>query len=397
MGEGSRVAIRYKKETVYGVPPTGEYRELGFEEESFILDRQKEKSKRVLQTREYSHYTAKTQMTTGGFKNPLQAYNTDELFEGVLMSSWIDITGGSGGGFITAGASGSNLEISFTAEAGAGVGGLITFGSGVSITLLKDQVIFVNGTTDAENDGSYIIKEIAGNQITVNSPLTTAIYEAGCEVHSDMLRNGATISSYTFERAHLDIDSFFQYVGEVCSTLEIGFESETEVSLSFDFLGKDELDSTESISSPLPTASPVNPDFVCGDNVDGVFIDYVLQPECLIQSLSFKVDNQTESKKSIAVFGPCKQRIKPIDVTGSITMSMDDMTNYIKYKNDITLQLCLIIGDSLGNKFSFTSADTEFTSASANVSDAEDEVPEEHDFGCTTNGAFTFQICKYTI
>lgn len=395
MAEGSRVSLRYIKETEYGVTPDGQMTAVNFTEESFALSKTKEKSKKILPTREYSGVVSKTEMTEGGFGNPLQAVNTDELLEGVLMSSWADVIGGTGGGKITAGATASNLDIVFAEEAVPGDGGTITFGSAVTVVIVKDQVIFVNGTPNTgENDGAYLVKDITGKVVTVNAPLVDATYQADCIVSGDMIRNGNTIQSYTFERAHLDITKFFQYIGEVLANMEVTWEPENELMVAFEYSGKGETRSSATASNPTPDANVDTPDFMVGEDVDGVFFDYEVQAACLIQALSFKVDNQTEGRKSIAVFGPCAQRIKPIDITGSMTMFFNDLLTYNKFPDDVPFQLCIIQADSLGNKYAFTLANIEFTTGTANAKDMESEVPEEHDFQGSTDGAFTVQFCK---
>lgn len=401
MAESSRTSLRYIKETTFGVAPTGEYTPVNFTEENFTLNRTKDRKKKILPTREYSGMNSKTESTEGGFKNPLQITNTDELFEGVLMSSWGGIENNVEGSKLIAGAAGSNLDIIFTQELSSGAGGIIIFGTGhTNITLLLDQWLFVSGTeaTGADNNGAYIVTEVINAQeYRVNAPLVTGAYQAAdCEISSDVIRNGSTIASYQFERAHLDINKFFQYAGQVLSTMEIMFTPETEVELSFDFMGKNETISDVTISSPAPTsnAGPDVPDFITGDNVKGVFIDYVELAECLIQELKISIDNQTETRKSIAVFGPCGARIKPIDVTGNINLFFNDTTQYQKYPLDTEFQLAIAISDPNGMTYGFTLASTEFTTGAANASDMEDEVIEEHEFAVSTNGVFTVQICK---
>lgn len=398
MAEGSRAALGFIEEVTWGVTPSpAQLQLIDFQEESFVLNKTKERKKRVLPTREYAGMTSKTQETEGGFKTTLQAENTDALMQGVMMSVWADIIGGTGGGIITAGLTSGNLDIEFTIETGAGVGGIITFGSSVAApSILLDQVIFADGTDNSgENDGSFIVTEVIDtHNFRVNDPLVSAVYESGCVISGDVIRNGSTIKSYTFEHAQLDIAKFLQYVGETVKTLDVAFEPEEEIMLEFDFLGKEETTSSTTISSPAALAAPNNPDFVCGDNVDGVYIDYIALAECLVQKLDLSVDNQTEGRKSIAVFGPCNARIKPIDVTGAITLYFDDLTHYNKYPLDTEFQLAILISDSDGNKFAITLAKTEFTTGSVNITDMEDEVPEEHEFAVSTNGVFTVQFCK---
>lgn len=396
MAEGSRVQLSYIKEVSYGVTPAGQFTALSFQSETFNLNKTKDKKKKVLPTREYAGLTSKTEMTEGGFENPLEALTFDELFEGVLMASWVGILGnGSGVDKISAGLAASNLELTFTTEVGAGVGGTIVFGSAYALDIVKDQWLFVVGTPNSgENDGAYIVKSIAGNTVTVNNPLVTATYEATCDISGDRLRNGSQLVSYSFERSHLDIGAYFVYSGEVLGSLEVKFESEEDVMLTFDYMGKSESEDTNMTSSPAPAALVDQPYFVTGDNVEGVFIDYVALSDCAVQDLTFKIDNQVESRKSIAVFGPCAQRIKPIDVSGSITMFFENLTNYSKYPLDTEFQLALAIGDSNNIKYGFTLASVEFTTGKTNVDDAENEVPEEHDFMATTDGSFTVQICK---
>lgn len=399
MAESSRVGLSFRKESEWGEEADGQYKYTNFSEESFSLNKTKERSSRILKTREYSGLISKSQDVEGGYNFSLQSGNADEIFESSLMSVWSDIVGGSGGGSITAGASGSNLEITFTIETGTGIGGIITFGSSISApSILKDQVIFVSETPSAVNDGAFIVKEVIDtHNFKVNSALVTATYESLTVIAGDVIRNGNTISSFTFEREHSDISKFFQYLGSTISTTEITIEPENEIMVNFSFIGKDETTSDTTVSTGTPVDASDKPEFVVGDNIDGVYFDYELVANCLVSDFNFTIDNQTEGRKAIAVFGSCAPRIKPIDVNGSITLWFEDFTEYNKYINDTPFQLTVIASDSLGNKYAFTLEQVEYSSGTVNVGSAEDEVPEEHEFMSSTNGIYTVQICKVTV
>lgn len=397
MAEGSRVAIRLIEELEWGVTPDAQFSDLNWSEESLNIKREKERKKTILQTREKPGLVAKTQSADGDIKTILQAGNVSSLLEGAFGAAWIDVVGGTGGGSITAGASGSNLEITFATESVAGDGGTITFGSGITIDILKDQVIFIHNAPDSANNGAFIVKDVVGQVVQVNSPLADAVYEDTAVVAGDRLRNGDTLKSYSIERAHLDINVFFLYAGMVVETLEFGFAPEEELNADFTFMGKGGITSTSTSSNPAASTAVDNPDFVTGKNVQGVYIDYDALANCKVEEMSIKIDNGAEGRKSVAVFGPCAVRIKPIDVTGSIVLFFEDLSYYNQYINDDYFQLTYIIADSLGNIFAFTLARVEFSDATTNTSDAEDQVPEEYEFSASPNGVFTVQICKYEV
>lgn len=394
MAEGGFTELSYKKQTGINVPATGQYTKINHKEVTFKLDKGKEVAKDITGTREYSRVKKKSKSTDGGFVSCLEFDNFDEILEGALGGSWSDVAGGTGGGVITAGAAASNLEITFTEEAQAGDGGVISLGTGITFDILKDQVIFIKNAPDESNNGAFIVKSVSNRDITVNSPLTTATYEATTVIAGDRLRNANVQSFYSFEIAHLDIAKSFQLTDQIVANTEFKFVSEEEIDFNFSFIGRDKIPSNIRISDPIPATKTKMPDFIVGDNVDGVFFDYETIETCKLEEFSLKIDNQTEAKKGVAIMGMCRARMKPILASGDMTLTLSDLTEFNKFYNDTPFNFTIIQADSLGNKYALTMPDVEYTTESTDMTDLEEEVPEEHEFIATTNGVFTIQICK---
>lgn len=393
MAENSRIAFSFRKQTAFGVKATGQYNYFNFDSEELAYDRGKERKKTILPTGERAGLISKAESVEGAIETILQFNNTDAFIASLLRSSWSDVIGGTGGGIITAGLQSSNLEFSFIAEEIPGEGGIIELGSNVSHSILKDQIIFVN-TVDEENTGSFIVLNVIGNAIYVNTPLITAMYQTGATIKGDIIRNGNLIDYYTFERFYSDINEYITYLSCVVSEGEFTFEPENEVFFNFSLMGQTSEVNSSSSSTGTPIAVVTTPEFSVGENVEGVYFDNELMSNCLIGNLDFKVNNDTEGRRSIAVFGPCNMRNKAIDVTGNITIWFPDLTEYTKFVQDTKFKIDYIIGDSLNNRYSFTFPQVEYKTAAVNFTDLEEEIPEEHEMVMSSNGIYTIQICK---
>lgn len=396
MAESSRVAISFREQVDISTKSVGQYQYLNFEEETLKKEITKDPSKRILPNRENSGLIPKTQIINGNIAYPLQAQNFDSFFAACLRNSWVDVANGTGGGTIVAGALASNLELTFAEESGAGVGGKITLGSGITFNILLGQAIFVSNAADAENNGVFLVKAINGNELTVNSPLTNATYQTNTVIAGDRLRNGSTQKYFTIEREHQDVSKFFDFIGASIASVEITFEAENPVQVNFELLGKEETNASITSSTGTPLAAPEGPEFIVGDSVEGVFINYEAVNECLVQSFSLKIDNQSESRKAIAVFGPCAIRDKSIVVNGSTALLFTDFTYYSKYIDNSGITLSIITKDSLDNYYVFTLSRLQFATGNVNATDMDEEAPEEHEFSCSTDNGFTIEISKLT-
>lgn len=393
MAENSRIALSYKKQTTFGTRATGQYNYMNFDSEELNFDKAKERKNKILPTGERAGLVSKTKIVNGPISTMLQFSNVDTFLASLLRSSWSDVIGGTGGGTITAGATASNLDFVFNEETGAGVGGIITLGSSVSHSILKDQIIYINAADEA-NTGSFIVIDVSGNDIQVNTPLTDATYQTGATIKGDILRNANTIEFYTFQREYQDIGEFIAYDDCAVSEGEFTFEPENEVEVNLTLIGSNAETLTETASTGTPIAATTNPEIMVGEDVTGVYFDNELMADCLIAKLDFKVSNDTQARKSIAVFGPCNLRNKPIDVTGNITIMFPDLTEYDKYIDDDVFKLDYLFADSLGNEYAITFSQTEYKTAAVNFTDIEEEVPEEHELTMSTNGIYTIQICR---
>lgn len=379
--EGSQSGINIREEVVWGEIDTGQFTGMNFVSEDMAFKKEKKSSENVRPDRQTANLVDVDAATEGGIETQFQAVNIDPLLPGCLFAQdWV------APGTIAA-------PVDFTIETGSGVGGIITFDALDTIDIIVGQHIKIaSSTAKAANVGTFLVKAVSGQNVTVNSPLVTEADIADVVLTGSRIVNGVYRHSYSIERALNDISQFFVYKGMVPNVFEMSIESGSPVMANISFVGKDEELAQTQWGSTDPTDLSTLPIINSGVSVGQIAIDGVAIGSCEIQKVSFSLDNKATGKKGVGVLGNCDVKGKAIEIKGAITLYFEDETYYQKYLASTSFGLSTIVSDSLGNTYGVNLPHCEFDEATANVTGKDDDVLVEGSFAAIMGAAEGFTI-----
>lgn len=377
--EGSQAGIAYIEEVTWGVTPAGTMTGINFTSEDMAFALEKQASNNVRPDRQTTALVNVGAEVSGGPETEYQADNIDGLIPGFLWAAdWA----------VPPQVSDS---VAFATETGAGVGGIMTFTKDVS-AFRVGHVFTIVGS--ANNDGTYVAKAVSSPTIQVAEALVTEGAVA-VTIGGETLVNGVFKHSYSIERAQNDISQFFLYRGMTGNTLEMTVEAGSPVMVDLKFVGKDEQLAQTQWGTGNPTALSVNPIMSSVSSVGRVLLGGEILSGCLLQKVSFTLDNQVDGKTGVGVLGNCDASAKSLKVSGAITLYFNDKTYYEKYLASTAFGLLIDLVDSAGNVRSVHIPKSEFDTMTANVTGKDDDVLLEGTFmSYIGEGGFTIQFMK---
>ncbi len=181
---------------------------------------------------------------------------------------------------------------------------------------------------------------------------------------SDVLKAGTTRRSFTIERTFQDITQYIRYTGCEVNTLSISIAPNSMVGVSFGFIGKDQSIAQTAIASStysVLTDTCQFDSFTATINEGGSPIALVTEAEITLENgiePQFVVGSSTTLRPSI---GRC-------NVTGSITVYLEDQAMLTKFQNETESSLDMTLTDPDGNTFQIEIPKLKYTSGQPDVS-----------------------------
>lgn len=380
--KGSSSGIAVRKEVTVGVLDPGQFTGINFSEEDMGFTIEHKESMNIRPDRQTTDLVPVGAEAAGGFKGESVAEDWDLLLPGVLFDS----------GWHAPVQPASTC--SFAIETAPGVGGKITMDANSVASLAVDQHIFLAGATLAANRGLFRITGIVGSVVQVDKPCATEA-SVTLSVKGDRLRNGVTKTTYSIERSHEDISQFFLYLGMLPATYSQEIESGEPILDSIAFMGLTESSGTTTSSSPAASSPSTNPVLNGVTSVGSISIDNVAIESCLIQKVSYEIDNNVKGKPAVGTFGYCDVDGASLKVTGKLTLYFSDSTYYTKYRNSTAFSLTIPMIDSLGNQRIIHFPKCKFSEMKSNVTGKDDDVLLESGFTAMVGpNNFTVQIVR---
>lgn len=373
--QGSQSGISIRAESTWGVLDAGQFASVNFTAEDMAYNIENNTSNNVRPDRQTVELVQVGADTSGGFETEFQAVNLDALLPAFLwIQDWVSP------GTVTA------------AVAAAATANTFTFDAGDTIDIVPGQYIHMAGYSNAANNGFHFVTAVSGQVVTV---ATTLVTEAATTptMSGHRITNGVYRHSFSIERSHNDVSQFFLYKGMVANTMEVNFESGEPVTCNLQFVGKDETLTQTTNSTPAASSAPTKPIFNATSTVGEMLIDGVAVAGCLIQSVNFTLDNQTEGKTGVGTLGFCDAVGRSIDLTGEIVMYFNDETYYEKYLNSTSFGLTIQLVDGDGNMYAFHLPKVKFNEGAVNVTGKDDDVNIEGSFVAIMDDTDEYTIC----
>ena len=257
--------------------------------------------------------------------------------------------------------------------------------------LTVGQWIKVAGFTTAGNNGFCQVRSITATILTVVG-LTLTDEIAGDTVTfspCDFIKNGTTENSYYFERAHADITQFFQFAGMVPNSLSMTASANAIMTGSLEFIGKDATLTQATAGTGSNTAAVATPIMNAVSNVGQVMVDNVVVTSCLVQEISFTLNNNVRGLSSIGTLGNCDIGVGSVEVTGNLNAYFKDETFYDRYLAATAFALSFKVEDASNNAYIVSFGNCKIESDAINATGINTDVMENMSFRAILDSTYT--------
>ena len=349
LASSSSVAVRYIKETVFGVTPTtGNPTELRVTGESLDYSISKESSKEINITRGVSSMVPTDASTSGGLPMEVHYKGVDDLLESALQSTWT-VFGTNGVGVATATTSITATTITASAA---------TTGTSIFTGLKKGQWFRIQSA--GANAGKILrVSTVTAPTSTVitldvSTPATVSAGES-IQIQSSRLTHGTTQTSFSIERLNNDIGVYTVFRGQTPSKFSLNVASGSLSTISFDFMGKD---ADQGDATYLPGTVQAAPAYEIHSGVAGatnaVWLDGVPVTGTYVKSVSTDFDNALRSMGAIGTLGAVALGSGTINCTGSASIYFANKDLFVKFKANTNISLMFATTDADGNGYVIT-------------------------------------------
>lgn len=448
-------------ESIWGTTPaTPTLQELRYTGEGINYEIENVTSDEIRSDRMTSDTTQVGQSTSGNLDFELSYGSYDKFFESALYQSFVTANNVGSVDEITAGASGSNLEVAFNTA------GTITFGSAVTVNYVAGQVVVVSNASNTANDGVYTIQDVTGQVLTVTpvpsatvteesativkgskdyiaadatadnldiatntsgtitlgsshvhnivagqwintggftdaglngvyhrvtsvsgnvltvtpAPSATETAESAAWISSARLRNApsaATITqkSFTLQKRFNDATSvvYQNLTGMVADTMSMSFDTGSILTGSFGFIGQASNIGTTQIAGATDTGTTTTDVMNAVSNLQNIEFDDTDTTACLV-NMTLDTTGNLRAQNCIGNLAAVGVGTGRQEITGSITLFFEDITEYNKFLNNTEFKLSFRLQDGSGNAYVVTLPKVKYEGMTMNAGGLDGEV-----------------------
>lgn len=360
----SRVAVRYVKESSFGVTPVvGNHKALRVTGESLNYNLNKESSNEINAYRAVTSMIPTSAEASGSLNGEMQFGEYDDLMAGVLQSTW--------GAFGTAGL---GAPFSATVTLTAITASAPTSGTSIFTNLKAGQWFTLSGTGTANDGKAFRVSKATAPTSTVitldaGTPGVAGGPFAATVLNVSRLSNGVTQPSYTIERESGDTSEFFAYRGMTPSSMKLSISSGALSTVEFAFMGRDAVAASATTLPGTTTASQAYPIMsgvsgtTCalwakGAPLTGTFVN----------SISLSYDNTLRAQSAICSLGSIGIGSGTINVTADMEVYFASGRQfYDEFLANENMEIAFTAFDTEGNGYMFTLPKANISSYSLNA------------------------------
>ena len=182
--------------------------------------------------------------------------------------------------------------------------------------------------------------------------------------NTDVLKAGTTRRSFTVERTFQDITQFMRYTGCEVNTMSISIAPNSMIGVSFGFIGKDQsIAQTAIASSTYSTLTDT-----CQFDSFTATINEGGSPIALVTEMEVTLENGIEPQFVVGSSTTLRPSIGRCNVTGSITVYLEDQAMLTKFQNETESSLDITMTDPDGNTFQIEIPKLKYNSGQPDVS-----------------------------
>lgn len=343
MSDSSRVQLSYVAESTWGTTPASALTNMRITGESLKYNIGTDKSAELRSDRQTTDLIQTSFDASGDVNFELSYGSFDDMFKAALYSAgWSTTVAVSATDISAANADNSynSTTTDFTTE-----------------NISVGQWIKVGGFTDSANNGFAKVVSVTANKIVVSN-LTLADEAAGDTVTmaGSMIRNGTTQESFSIEKKFDDITQFVGFRGMVPNTLALNIESQSKVTGTIGFTGKDAVGPQgTTIGTGAPNAANSNQVLSVGSHIQNVReAGALLSSTAYARTINFSLNNNNRNKDAVGQKGAVGISAGSVEITGTLTAYFEDETLYQKFINNTSSSLDYRIEDDAGNAYVIT-------------------------------------------
>ena len=181
---------------------------------------------------------------------------------------------------------------------------------------------------------------------------------------TDVLKAGTTRRSFTVERTFQDITQYMRYTGCEVNTMSISIAPNSMIGVSFGFIGKDQsIAQTGIASSTYSTLTDT-----CQFDSFTATINEGGSPIALVTEMEVTLENGIEPQFVVGSSTTLRPSIGRCNVTGSITVYLEDQAMLTKFQNETESSLDITMTDPDGNTFQIEIPKLKYNSGQPDVS-----------------------------
>ena len=181
---------------------------------------------------------------------------------------------------------------------------------------------------------------------------------------TDVLKAGTTRRSFTVERTFQDITQYMRYTGCEVNTMSISIAPNSMIGVSFGFIGKDQsIARTGIASSTYSTLTDT-----CQFDSFTATINEGGSPIALVTEMEVTLENGIEPQFVVGSSTTLRPSIGRCNVTGSITVYLEDQAMLTKFQNETESSLDITMTDPDGNTFQIEIPKLKYNSGQPDVS-----------------------------
>lgn len=354
----SLVQVSYAPELELGVvDPNAKTRELSVTGETLTFALEKQTSNELNRFRGSSSAVAVTAEASGGVTGEVKYGHYDELIASCMQSPWVE----HGPAIVEV----TVAPTTITAAAP-------TTGSNAFTLLKAGQWFSLPGAVINKNKLFRVHPTTAPSSTVITlDPGTPGLPEADVEVSvsNSRLRNGVTLSSFSFQRAVTDANEFFLYKGMTPGQMTLAIATGSLSTIDFTFMGTG---SERDNSTLLPTDTVDMPQHQIMSGVQAAVCQLWYGGEPLTgaftNSINLSYDNALRMQNAVCNFGA-------IGIgSGSIVLTVDlevyfqsGATFYDEFLKNEDKELAFTAFDNQGNGYVFTLPKANVTTYTVNA------------------------------
>ena len=183
-------------------------------------------------------------------------------------------------------------------------------------------------------------------------------------VGTDQLKAGVIRRSFTFERLHADVTTYFRSRGVEMGGLTIDRAANAITTLDFNVVGLSQDSSTTPIAGSTYTAAVTTAPM---DGFTGTFTINSDSTAC-VTTANITLDNGNEALFCIGSDSAVDQAQGKSRVTGSLGIYFENLAAYTLFNNGTYFDLEVIMLDGAGNQYKIILPKIKYTSADTSVS-----------------------------